>query len=95
MNVNEKLKAKAEFNTRRKLIKALTWQGIIWNSVGISVWMDLYYPNLSYWWKLGVGAVVMFAWVTWFRWMTMDWEYSPAMEWIAKKIDEEDAKKDN
>lgn len=90
MDVNEKQKAKAEFEGRKRLVKVLTWQGIVWNSVGICVWMDFYYPNISFWWKIGVGAVAMFAWVTWVRRMTMDWEYAPAMEWIAKKIDQDD-----
>lgn len=95
MNVNEKLKARAEFNYRRKLVKALTWQGIIWNSVGISVWMDFYYPNLSCWWKIGLGAVAMFAWVSWFRWMTMNWEFAPVMEYVTKKIDDDNEESDN
>lgn len=92
MNENEKQKAKAEFNARHRVVKALTWQGIIWNSVGISVALDYYFPTLSYWWKLGLCFVAMFAWVSWFRWMTMDWEYAPAMEYIAKKIDEDNEK---
>lgn len=91
MNENEKLKAKAEFNARHRLVKALTWQGIIWNAVGIPVWMDFYYPNLSFWWKLGVVAVVQFVWITWVRCMTSKWEYQPCVEYIAKKIDEDDS----
>ena len=92
MKLNEKMKAKAEFEGRRRLVKVLTWQGIIWNAVGTSVWMDFYYPTLSPWWKLGVGVVVQLVWITWVRGMTSKWEYKPCVEYIAKKIDEDNEK---